>query len=154
MSYIIRNPFREYVDQLGKVVLTRHATDCGRGDRLRFEALPFGVRLPCGTTFSQSVFDRESALVKVCNYLWAQPRPRTKREICMDIFGFKSIGKKTYREQENGTLVPVNLDGWRSPWFKGMVDAKFLFAWGRPRQYQLAPLGYYLVEFHSSEGSI
>lgn len=119
------------------------------GDR-RFYAVPFGVVLPNYGTFGKSVFDPNSSLVRVLRWLRNTPigASTTKRDICEGVFDFV-IGRNGKTLRYNPKLerwYPVNLSGWRSPWFAGIRKAGFVEKSGK--NFVLTPLGMQVLNFH------
>jgi len=125
----------------------------------KMSALPFGTRLPNGGTFGKSVFDPESSLVRVLRYL-DEYGPSTKRQLCVGVFNFmiENGGKRrAFRFSEDSTqLNKRNLSGWRSPFFRGMVDAGFVHLdktgyCGKGRwKYHLTRLGKATAKLHDT----
>ena len=120
------------------------------GDR-KFYAVPFGVTLPNYGTFGKSVFDLNSSLVRLLVWLksahW-DGRSTTKKDICEGVFGFiiARTGETLRFDRNRNTWYPVNLSGWRSPWFAGIRKAGFVTKVGK--HFVLTDLGHYVVEYH------
>ena len=117
----------------------------------RLVALPFGVKLPNGVTYGKSILDPNSALIKVLKYIWSTPSAdATKRSICTAVFGFGRINGRDIRVTGNDVRF-VNLSGWRSPWFAGLVKAGILRR-DRNHRYRLSSIGAHILTMHYEAG--
>jgi len=123
----------------------------------RWMACPFGVCLPNGATFGKSIYDIDSALMKVLFWL-SGGREATKRDICEVCFDFtftrdgKALRKSEPCSYQVQTYYEVSLRGWRSPWFAGLIQAGFVTVRRTKKGYlyKITELGQALVYAHLS----
>lgn len=120
----------------------------------KFHAVPFGHTQPNDATFGKSVFDPESSLVKVLRFI-EEFGYVTKKDICIYVFGFIEDRKreKFLRfDDKSKVYYPVNLSGWRSPFFSALKKCGFVQQDRIDYGYTLTPLGQAVVDYHRPSG--
>lgn len=113
----------------------------------RLRDVAFGVVLPNGSTFNKSALDPNSDLVTVLYAI--RDLPMTRKEI-MD-FCFQFDTTSGMRFGKNGTKIrhwyPVNVRGWRTPWFSGIKKAGFVTV-DKDNRFHLTGLGARVLRYH------